>query len=91
MNKKEFIKAVAEKSGMTLSDTKNCLDSAFSTIEDAVGTNGKLFVPDFGTFKKSERSARVARNPLTGEKVHVPAKTNMTFKSAKGLADRFNK
>ena len=45
---------------------------------------------DFGTFSTTERSARTARNPKTGEAIQVPAKTAVKFKAGKGLAEAVN-
>lgn len=51
--------------------------------------NGKLTLIGTGTFKMTEKAARVARNPRTGEAVNVPAKTVLTFKASKqGVSHR---
>ena len=34
--------------------------------------DGKLTIPNFGSFKIKESKARIARNPKTGEKVQLP-------------------
>lgn len=42
---------------------------------------GRFVVRDFGTFRLEEKPARQGRNPRTGEKVKIPAKTVFKFKS----------
>ena len=44
----------------------------------------------FGTFSVKYRDARIARNPRTGEAVHVEAKRLPFFKTGKALREKLN-
>ena len=46
--------------------------------------------PKFGKFSKSERAARMGRNPQTGEAVQVPASKSMKFSAAAALKESMN-
>jgi nucleoid DNA-binding protein len=48
----------------------------------------RIQLPGMGTFKVDTRSARVVRNPQTGEKLNVPAKKVVKFKAAPGLSTK---
>ncbi|MGL5936777.1 MAG: HU family DNA-binding protein, partial [Cetobacterium sp.] len=45
----------------------------------------------FGKFETKTQSARVCRNPKTGEEVKVPEKKVVKFKVGKGLAEKVAK
>ena len=45
--------------------------------------NDLLILRGFGTFERRVRDARLARNPLTGETVQVPAKATLRFRASK--------
>ena len=42
----------------------------------------------FGRFRRRQRRTRVARNPTTGETVHIPAKTVPWFSAGKAFHAR---
>jgi integration host factor subunit beta len=44
----------------------------------------------FGSFRTRERQGRVGRNPKSGDRVEVPAKTIPYFKPSKELRDVVN-
>ncbi|MCF6196909.1 MAG: HU family DNA-binding protein [Emcibacter sp.] len=44
----------------------------------------------FGSFTVKRRSARVGRNPRTGEVVSIPEKNVLHFKTGKDLRERLN-
>jgi len=49
--------------------------------------NGVFVVPGIGRLVKSNRKARVGRNPQTGEAIKIPAKTVVKFRVAKAVKD----
>jgi integration host factor subunit beta len=70
----------------------NDADLAVKTIIDemvkALADGQRIEIRGFGSFSLSERSARVGRNPKTGEKVMVPGKRVPHFKAGKDLRER---
>jgi DNA-binding protein HU-beta len=44
-------------------------------------------VVGFGTFSSSERSARIGRNPQTGNSIRIPAKKVVKFSPGKSLKE----
>ena len=86
MNKTEFIKAVAEKSGLSKKDAAAVINAALETItntikEDTVSLSG------FGTFGCKRREAREGKNPRTGELVTISAAVVPYFKASKALKE----
>ena len=57
---------------------------------DAIVNGDKVQIAGFGTFESVKREAREGRNPVTGEKMTIPAKNAPKFKAAKALKDALN-
>lgn len=87
MNKSELISAIAEKSGLTKTDSKKALDATLEAIADEVKSGGKVVLVGFGTFSLAERSARKGINPQTKETIQIPAKKSAKFKPGSGLTN----
>jgi len=49
--------------------------------------NGLFVIPGLGRLVKSNRKARMGRNPQTGEAIEIPAKTVVKFRVAKAVKD----
>ncbi len=50
------------------------------TIQSAVASGDKVAITGFGVFEKSERPARTARNPATGDPIAVAASSVPKFR-----------
>src|SRR6202035_805904 len=49
-------------------------------IQSAVASGDKVAITGFGVFEKSERPARTARNPATGDPIEVAASSVPKFR-----------
>lgn len=90
MNKGDLVNIVAEASGITKADATTAVNTVFSAIEDTLSGGDKASFIGFGTFSTSKRAAREGRNPLTGEKMKIKAKTLVKFKAGKALGEAVN-
>jgi len=75
MNKGELVAAMAEKADVSQKDAGACLDAMFDIIADQVGSGNEVSITGWLKAEKAPTSARVARNPRTGEEIQVPAGT----------------
>ena len=87
MNKAEFIDAVATKTGLSKKDAKAALEASLETITEELAKGESVSFLGFGTFSTSQRAARTARVPGTGEEVQVPASRVAKFKVGKALKE----
>ena len=90
MNKSELIDKIADGAGITKVQAGAALSSMLEAVSDALQDGDKVSLIGFGTWSVSDRAARTARNPLTGEKIKVKAKKVVKFKVGKGLQTRVN-
>lgn len=74
MNKKEFYRAVAKKTGMTQKDTKTIFETGQEVMFDALRNDEEVKMFDGIGFTRVYKEAKTSRNPRTGEMVDVPAK-----------------
>ncbi len=87
MQKTDFIKAVAEKTGISQKETKQVIDAALVVIEDALKSGEKVTLTGFGTFEVRERQARDGVNPQTRAKIKIPATKTPGFSASSTLKD----
>ena len=91
MTKKEIVKQISDKIGLTQLKTKDIVQQTFDAIVDALLEMGRIELRNFGVFEVKQRKARKARNPRTGERVDVPPKYVVTFKPGKEMEERVKK
>lgn len=90
MTKQELVEKMAEKAGITKADSARALDAFIETVTETLKAGEKISLVGFGTFATSERAAREGRNPRTGEKVEIAARTAVSFKAGSKLKDAVN-
>jgi integration host factor subunit beta len=88
VTKKEIVKQISERIGLTQLKTKEIVQDTFDAIVDTLIEVGRIELRNFGVFEVKQRKARKARNPRTGEKVDVPPKFVVTFKPGKEMEER---
>ncbi|MBP5479517.1 MAG: HU family DNA-binding protein [Bacteroidaceae bacterium] len=90
MNKSELVSAIAEKSGLSKSDSKKALDGVLEAITDALKAGDKIALVGFGTFSVSERPERKGINPTTKQAITIPAKKGAKFKAGADIDNAIN-
>lgn len=91
MIKKEFIRAVAERSQMTAAAVGRVLEEASGVAAEALAANGKVRYPDLVTLRARHYEARDARNPKTGEPCVIPAGRRVRVKPVTAFVDRYER
>ena len=86
MNKADLIDAVA-KVTKTKKSAGEAVDCVIDTITKALKKKEEVTLIGFGTFCARKRKARNGRNPQTGAKLKIKAKTVPVFKPGKALKD----
>ena len=66
------------------------MEAVFAAITAALAQGDGLSLADFGVFTVSDRAAREAKNPRTGDKIAVTAGKRVKFKAGKVLKDAVN-
>ncbi len=90
MSKKDLVDAIAKECDMTKEKANNAVDAVLAHIKATLKNGDEVRLPDFGTFKVSDRAARDGRNPLTGATIKIKASKVAKFTPAKGLKELLN-
>ena len=78
--KHDLIAQVAERTGLTQSDTKVVVEELLETISRFLEQQNSIEIRGFGTFYAKMRKPRPARNPKTGEVVPLNRRLVPLFK-----------
>src|SRR6266850_1917870 len=91
VTKKEIVKQISDRIGLTQLKTKEIVQQTFDAIVDTLLEQGRIELRNFGVFEVKRRKARKARNPRTGERVDVGPKSVVTFKPGKEMEEKIRK
>ena len=87
----DFVKLVAREAQVTNVVAKKVLDSSMNLLKDVVVSGDEVVLNGVGKFSKKLRSERMGNNPMTGEKVVIPASNVVTFKTSKEFKEQLNR
>ncbi|MDR3196547.1 MAG: integration host factor subunit beta [Planctomycetaceae bacterium] len=90
MTKKEIVRSIADKLGLTQLQTKEIVQKTFDAIIETIVEERRIELRNFGVFEVKHRAPRKARNPRTGEEVAVKEKYVVTFKAGKVMEEEVN-
>jgi DNA-binding protein HU-beta len=87
LTKTQLVRHIAEKHELSNKQVAALLDYIAEVAIRETKKNGVFVVPGLGRLVKSNRKARIGRNPQTGEAIKIPAKTVVKFRVAKAVKD----
>jgi DNA-binding protein HU-beta len=85
MNKQDLIAKIARDTGGTKVDAAAAVESLLDGITRSLKKGDPITFVGFGTFKTSQRRARLARNPRTGAAIKIPKRRVVRFNAGKTL------
>lgn len=91
MTKADIVDKVAAGTGLTKLETEAIIEGFFKTVIESLREGKGIEIRGFGSYRVKKKSARLARNPKTGEQVHVPEHYVPTFKFSKEFKDIVNR
>ena len=81
MNKKQLVKAISNKTGMTLAESGVCLDTVLGIIANSLKNKESVFLRGFGSFMIRERKERRTMSLNTKEMITIPSKKVVKFRT----------
>jgi DNA-binding protein HU-beta len=85
MNKQDVVAKIAKDTGITKTAAAAAVDSLIDGITKSLKKGDAVSFVGFGTFKVSNRKARTARNPQTGDAIKIPKRRVPRFSAGKAL------
>jgi nucleoid DNA-binding protein len=90
ITKKELIDRIAHGTETKQSSVKAMVQNFLEAILTELSKSNRIELCDFGVFELCEHRPRVAQNPKTFERVHVPAKRAGTFEAGRLNKQKMN-
>ncbi|MEW6751595.1 MAG: HU family DNA-binding protein [Candidatus Latescibacterota bacterium] len=88
ITKKELALLVSRSTGCRKNLAAEMVDSLFAAMRDSLMQGNRIEIRGFGVFQvKDTRPKPAARNPRTGEVIHVPARRKTHFKPGRLLRE----
>ena len=84
----QLAEAVYQEVGLSRSESAGLVDAILEEIAHSLVMNGTVKISSFGTFSVREKTARVGRNPKTGEEVPINPRRVLTFRPSHLMKDR---
>lgn len=91
MTKSELIERIAlRQAQLSTKDVELAVKCVIDQMVNGLASGERIEIRGFGSFSLHYRSARVGRNPKTGEQVQLAGKHVPHFKPGKEMRDRVN-
>lgn len=91
MTKADLVNQIFEKMGLTKKEATDVVEFVFAHLKDTLKVGEKVKISGFGSFVIRKKSARVGRNPKTGEEMTITARKVLTFKPSPVLRAMLNR
>ncbi len=85
MQKSDFIRAVAARSGLPQRTIRIAVEAALDEITAALRRGEPVTLTGFGTFRASERRERKGIHPHTRQPIRIPQRRTPTFSAGTDL------
>ena len=82
LHKTDLINAVSADTGFYKAEIEEVIDSIFSLIPQILHCGDELTIKNFGKFEVKTTKEREGRNPATNEKMIIPERKVLKFKSS---------
>ena len=88
LTRMDLSEAVFREVGLSRNESAQLVESVLDHISDALVKDEQVKISSFGTFSVRNKSARVGRNPKTGEEVPINPRRVLTFRPSHLMKDR---
>jgi integration host factor subunit beta len=83
--KKDLIDRITEETELRRSDVKQVVQSFLDSVIEELSRGNRLEFRDFGVFEVRDRKPRMAQNPKTLDRIPVPARVTVRFKTGRRM------
>jgi integration host factor subunit alpha len=88
LTRMDLSEAIFREVGLSRNDAAQMVESVLDHMSDALVRGEQVKISSFGTFSVRDKTARVGRNPKTGEEVPINPRRVLTFRPSHLLKDR---
>ena len=88
LTRMDLSEAVFREVGLSRNESAQLVESVLTHMSDALVAGEQVKISSFGTFSVRDKTARVGRNPKTGEEVPINPRRVLTFRPSHLMKDR---
>jgi integration host factor subunit alpha len=88
LTRMDLADAVHARVGLSRNESAQLVETVLTEISDSLVRGETVKISSFGTFSVREKSARVGRNPKTGQEVPIHPRRVLSFRSSHLMKDR---
>ena len=88
LTRMDLSEAVFREVGLSRNESAQLVESVLQHMSDALVRGEQVKISSFGTFSVRSKTARMGRNPKTGEEVPISPRRVLTFRPSHLMKDR---
>lgn len=88
LTRMDLSEAVFRQVGLSRNESAQLVEAVLTHMSDALVAGETVKISSFGTFSVRDKSARVGRNPKTGDEVPISPRRVLTFRPSHLMKDR---
>jgi len=88
LTRMDLSEAVYREVGLSRNESAQLVEDVLKHMSDALVSGQQVKISSFGTFSVRDKTARIGRNPKTGEEVPIEPRRVLTFRPSHLMKDR---
>ncbi|MFO7919377.1 integration host factor subunit alpha [Rhodobacteraceae bacterium W635] len=88
LTRMDLSEAVFREVGLSRNESAQLVERVLDLMSDSLVAGEQVKISSFGTFSVRSKTARVGRNPKTGEEAPIPPRRVLTFRPSHLMKDR---
>ncbi len=87
LTRMDLSEAVFREVGLSRNESSDLVEAVLKHISDALAAGDTVKISSFGTFSVRSKTARVGRNPKTGDEVPISPRRVLSFRPSHMMKD----
>ncbi|MDR0808354.1 MAG: integration host factor subunit alpha [Gemmobacter sp.] len=88
LTRMDLSEAVFREVGLSRNESADLVEVVLQLVSDALAVGETVKISSFGTFAVRDKTARVGRNPKTGDEVPISPRRVLTFRPSHLMKER---
>lgn len=88
LTRRDLSEAVFREVGLSRNESAQLVESVLEHVSNALASGEQVKISSFGTFNVRDKTARIGRNPKTGEEVPISPRRVLSFRPSHIMKDR---
>ena len=88
LTRMDLSEAIFREVGLSRNESAGLVESVLDHVSSALERGEQVKISGFGTFSVRQKSARVGRNPKTGEEVPIEPRKVLSFRPSQQMRDK---